>query len=255
MSMILEIYDSNTINKITTVLPIPKIKLFLDCANISQIREAYIDGSVSGFTTNPTLMRQARVNDYEKFALEAIDTVPDLPISFEVFSDDVETMEKEARKIASWGGKAYVKLPLTNPQGRSTVPLVERLSAEGFSLNITAVMTLQQVRTIAKAANPASKTIVSVFAGRVADTGRDPVPMIAECARILAPNSNAELLWASPRELLNVFHAHQSGAHIITATADIVKKMSLIGKDLDLYSLETVRMFYSDACAAGYRIV
>jgi transaldolase len=236
-------------------IPGCSVKIFLDGARIDQMKAAYAEGCAEGFTTNPTLMRQAQVPDYEKFAREAITAIPDLPISFEVFSDDLETMEKEARKIASWGGDTYIKIPVTNTAGASTAPLVQRLSAEGYSLNITAVMTLDQVRDIASAVHPDARTIVSVFAGRIADTGRDPMPIMTESARILEDNKNAQLLWASPRELLNIFHAQQCGAHIITATADIIKKMALIGKELEIYSLETVKMFYSDACAAGYRIV
>jgi transaldolase len=232
-----------------------KIKLFFDGAEIAQMKAAYTNPRVKGFTTNPTLMRKAGVTDYEAFAKEAIAAIPDRPISFEVFSDDFTTMEREARKIASWGGNTYVKIPVTNTQGEVAYPLIKYLSDEGISLNITAVMTLDQVKNIAAAINPRSRSIVSVFAGRVADTGVDPVPIMAESVRVLAKNPNAELLWASPRELLNMFQAEECGCHIITATKDIVDKMALIGKSLTEYSLETVKMFYYDAAAAAYKIV
>jgi len=231
------------------------IKLFLDGAEIAPMKAAYAERTVSGFTTNPTLMRKAGIADYEAFAREAIAAIPDMPISFEVFSDDFDSMEKEARKIASWGGDTYVKIPITDTKGQSACALIKKLSDEGVSLNVTAIMTPDQVRDVAAAINPQSRTIVSVFAGRIADTGVDPVPLMASYARMLADNPNAELLWASPRELLNVFHAVEAGCHIITATKDIVAKMALVGKDLRAYSLETVQMFYNDACAAGFKIL
>jgi transaldolase len=231
------------------------VKIFMDGARIEQMKAAYAEGVAEGFTTNPTLMRQAQIPDYEKFAREAIAIIPDLPISFEVFSDDLETMEKEARKIASWGGNTYIKIPVTNTQGMTTAPLIHRLSEEGYSLNVTAVMTVDQVKSISSVLNPQARTIISVFAGRIADTGRDPIPIMTECADVIKENKNAQLLWASPRELVNIIHAQQCGAHIITATPDIIRKMALIGKDLGDYSLETVKMFYNDARAAGYSIV
>jgi transaldolase len=232
-----------------------KIKLFFDGADIAQMKAAYKNPQVKGFTTNPTLMRKAGITDYEAFAREAIAAIPDLPISFEVFSDDFATMEREARKIASWGGNTYVKIPVTNTKAESACPLIKKLSDDGISLNVTALMTAKQVKDVAAAINPRSRTIISVFAGRIADTGVDPVPVMAECARILVGNPNAELLWASPRELLNLFQAEESGCHIITASKDIVDKTALIGKDLLEYSLETVKMFYNDARAAAYKIV
>ncbi len=232
-----------------------KIKLFMDGADLGAMARARDERLVSGFTTNPTLMRKAGIADYEAFARAAIAAIPDLPISFEVFADDWPTMEREARAIASWGGNTYVKIPITNTRRESAVPLIRKLSAEGFSLNVTAILTLDQVRAVADAAAPAARTIVSVFAGRIADTGVDPVPLMAEAARMLAVLPKAELLWASPRELLNLFHAEQSGCHIITATPDIIAKLKLVGKDLAAYSLETVKMFHDDARAAGFRIV
>ena len=231
-----------------------KIKLFMDGANLEEMRRAYSSRSVQGFTTNPTLMRKAGIENYEHFARAAVDAIPDLPISFEVFSDDFDGMEREARIIASWGRNIYVKIPVCNTRGESSVPLIRRLSEEGFALNVTAVMTLDQVHAINGAVSAQAPTIVSVFAGRVADTGRDPVPMMAESVRVLADKPRAELLWASPRELLNVFHAEQCGCHIITATADVIKKIPLIGKDLHKYSIETVKMFYDDAQSSGFRL-
>lgn len=231
------------------------IKLFMDGADIGAMTKAYAARSVQGFTTNPTLMKKAGIRDYEGFARQAIAAIPDLPISFEVFSDDFPTMEKEARAVASWGGDTYIKVPITNTQRDSAIPLIKKLSAEGFSLNVTAILTLDQVKAVARAIDPKARTIVSVFAGRIADTGRSPVPIMAEAAKILKSNPKAELLWASPRELLNVFEAQDCGCHILTATPDILAKLALVGKDLDQYSLETVKMFYADAQAAGFKIV
>jgi transaldolase len=232
-----------------------RVKLFQDGAELSAMKAARANGRVSGFTTNPTLMRKAGVTDYKAFANAAIKAIPDLPISFEVFSDDFPTMEKEAREIAGWGGDTYVKIPITNTKAESSLPLIERLSNEGFSINVTAMLTLKQVEGVAAAVSRASRTIVSVFAGRVADTGVDPVPMMTEAVQILAYLPKAELLWASPREVLNVRQAEECGCHIITATPDIIAKLSLFGKPLDAYSLETVAMFHNDARAAGYKIV
>jgi transaldolase len=232
-----------------------KIKLFMDGADLSAMTKARSQGLVSGFTTNPTLMRKAGISDYEGFARQAIAAIPDLPISFEVFSDDFPTMEREARAIASWGGNTYVKIPITNTKGESAAPLIRTLSAEGFSLNVTAILTLDQVRAVAAAAAPGSRTIVSVFAGRIADTGVDPVPLMSEAVGLLRGLPKAELLWASPRELLNLFQADACGCHIITATPDVIAKLALVGKDLAKYSLETVKMFHDDARAAGFRIV
>jgi len=232
-----------------------RIKLFQDGADLNDMVAAKQHKLVSGFTTNPTLMRKAGVSDFKAFAQKVIAAIPDLPISFEVFSDDFRTMELEAREIASWGGNTYVKIPITNTKGESAAPLIRKLSQEGFSLNVTAMLTLDQVATVADAAAPGSRTIVSVFAGRVADTGVDPVPLMTEAVTILGHLPKAELLWASPRELLNVVQANACGCHIITATPDIIAKISLIGKDLSQYSLETVKMFHDDARAAGFRLV
>ncbi|MCP4305545.1 MAG: transaldolase [bacterium] len=231
------------------------MKLFQDGADLAQMVSASHRGTVQGFTTNPTLMRKAGISDYKAFAQDAIRQIPALPISFEVFSDDFETMEREAGEIASWGGDTYVKIPITNTKGESALPLIERLSNDGLSINITAILTLEQVEGVAKSVHPKARTIVSVFAGRIADTGVDPVPVMTRSVAILADLPKAELLWASPREVLNVVQAKACGCHIITATPDILAKMALFGKSLDAYSLETVTMFHTDARAAGYKIV
>jgi transaldolase len=232
-----------------------RIKLYQDGAELPKMIAARAQGVVDGFTTNPTLMRKAGVSDYKEFAKKVIAAIPDLPISFEVFSDAFDMMEREAREIANWGGDTYVKIPITNTKGESAAPLVRKLSAEGFSLNVTAIMTLDQVEAVASAAASGARTIVSVFAGRIADTGVDPVPMMTKAVAILKDLPRAELLWASPREVLNVVQAEECGCHIITATPDLIAKVPLFGKDLSQYSLETVKMFYEDARAAGFKLV
>lgn len=231
-----------------------KIKLYQDGADLQQMIAARSRGDVQGFTTNPTLMMKAGVVDYKAFALKVIEAIPDLPLSFEVFSDDFDAMEREAREIASWGGDTYVKIPITNTKRESAAPLIEKLSDEGFSLNVTALMTLDQVEILARNINPNSRTIVSVFAGRIADTGRDPIPIMTESLRRLEGLPAAELLWASPREVLNVYQAEACGCHIITATPDILGKLSLRDKDLDEYSLEAIKTFYADAVTAGFKL-
>jgi transaldolase len=236
-------------------MPSLRVKLFQDGADLSSMIAARDRGLVSGYTTNPTLMRKAGISDYKAFALQVIAAIPDQPISFEVFSDDFATMEREAREIASWGGDTYVKIPITNTKGESAARLISVLSKEGFSLNVTAMLTLDQVETVAAAVSPQSRTIVSVFAGRIADTGVDPVPVMTKAVSMLSPLPKAELLWASPREVLNIAQAEDCGCHIITATPDIIAKLALRGKDLHQYSLETVKMFYDDASAAGFRLV
>lgn len=231
-----------------------KIKLFADGADISAMKEAYKEGVVKGFTTNPTLMKKAGVTDYQTFATAVLSEITDLPISFEVFSDEFDEMEQEAYKIASWGHNVNVKIPITNTKGESSIPLIKKLSSNGLSLNITAILTLEQVEAISKVLSPKVKSIVSVFAGRIADTGRDPVPIMKKSAEILQSNPSAELLWASSRELLNVFQAESCNCHIITVTNDILKKLALINRDLVELSLDTVKMFYKDAQSAGYKI-
>ena len=233
-----------------------RIKLFLDGAELPAMKEAVASNpAIKGFTTNPTLMRKAGVADYAAFAKEAIAAVGARSISFEVFSDDFETMEREAREIHTWGGNTYVKIPITNTKGVSSAALIRKLSAEGIPLNVTAILTAAQVREVASALAVKTPSIVSVFAGRIADSGVDPMPIMRECVRILRDRPKAELLWASPRELLNIFQAEDVGCHIITATKDVLAKLPLVGKDLTQYSLETVQMFYRDAHAAGYQLV
>ena len=231
-----------------------KIKLFADGADLPGIEEMAANPLVKGFTTNPTLMRKAGVADYKAFAMRALNLTGGRPISFEVFADDFGQMEAQALEIASWGSNVNVKIPVTNTKGEFCGPLVERLSHAGVQLNVTAVMTPDQVRRIAERLAPQTPAIVSVFAGRIADTGRDPVPLMAQCVGILEARPRAELIWASPRELLNIFHADQIGCHIITVTNDILKKLTLVGRSLDDYSLDTVKMFYNDAVEARFAL-
>lgn len=235
-------------------IPQFKIKLYADGADIEGMIEEYKKGIASGFTTNPTLMKKAGVKSYEEFAKSALKAIPDLPISFEVFSDDFSGMEREARKIGGWGDNVYIKIPVTNTKGESTAPLVKMLSDDGLKLNVTAILTVDQVKTVAKALSHSTPSIVSVFAGRIADTGIDPIPIMKESVKILKSNPKAELLWASTRELLNLIQAESCGCHIITITNDVLKKVPLVGKDLRELSLETVQMFYNDAKGAGYKI-
>jgi transaldolase len=231
-----------------------KIKLFADGADFEGICEMYANPRIQGFTTNPTLIRRAGIADYEGFAKKVLEAIPDRPVSFEVFADEFGEMERQARKIAAWGSNVNVKIPVTNTKGESAASLIGRLSKDGIVLNITAILTKDQVREVSAALVPETGAIVSVFAGRIADTGVDPVPFMADCVTILSDRPKAELLWASPRELLNVFQADSIGCHIITATNDILKKLPLVGKDLSQYSRETVEMFRKDAVAAGFDI-
>jgi transaldolase len=209
---------------------------------------------IKGFTTNPTLMRKAGITDYAAFAREAIAVVGDLPISFEVFSDDFDQMDRQARVIRGWGGATYVKIPVTNTRSESAAPLIQTLSGDGIALNVTALTTLEQVERVRDALAPGVPAIISVFAGRIADTGIDPVPLMAQAKRLLADRPDVELLWASPRELLNLFQADSVGCDILTATPDVLAKLPLVGKDLADYSLDTVTMFYNDAKAAGFSL-
>jgi len=231
-----------------------KIKLFADGADFNSILELYKDPRIQGFTTNPTLMRKAGISDYEQFGRKLLTAIADRPISLEVFADDLCGMEKQARTIATWGPNVNVKVPVTNTKGEFTGSLINRLSHDGIELNITAIMTLDQIGDVVDALDPNTPAIISVFAGRIADTGVDPVPLMAEAIKLLKDRPKAELLWASPRELLNVFQADEIGCHIITATSDILAKLKLVGKDLSEYSLDTVKMFYTDATAAGFSI-
>lgn len=232
-----------------------KIKLFSDGADWDSMMKMYRDNVVEGFTTNPSLMKKAGVTDYESFARKLLQAIPDMPISFEVFSDEFDQMEKEARKIATWGSNLYVKIPVTNTRGQSSAPLVKKLSAEGFKLNVTAILTIQQVKTVADALAPDVDSIISVFAGRIADAGCDPAPIMKECMKIVKSKPRIELLWASTRELFNIFQAEECGCHIITVPPSILQKLSLVGRSLEEYSLNTVKTFYKDASDAGYKII
>lgn len=231
-----------------------KIKIFADGADLKTMIEQSKQGIVKGFTTNPTLMKKGGVKDYEPFAKEVLKHIPDRSISFEVFSDEFDEMEKQAKIIASWGKNVAVKIPITNTKGDSSIPLVKKLSGEGLTLNVTAILTLEQVQAVKEALNPNVSAIVSVFAGRIADTGRDPMPYMIESAKILKSIPKAELLWASSRELLNVFQAEEAGCQIITVTNDILGKLSKVNFDLTELSLDTVKMFYRDACEAEFKI-
>jgi transaldolase len=231
-----------------------RIAIYADGADVREMVAARDAGIVKGFTTNPTLMRKVGITDYAAFAKEALAATGDMPISFEVFADEFDEMERQAKLISTWGEPVFVKIPITNTKGESSIPLIQRLSAAGVKLNITAILTLQQVREVVDALDANTPAIVSVFAGRIADTGVDPVPLMQEAAAICAAKPKAELLWASPRELLNIFQAEEVGCHIITVTPDLLKKLSMVGKPLDELSLDTVKMFYNDATAAGFKL-
>ncbi|TSA09867.1 MAG: transaldolase [Deltaproteobacteria bacterium] len=231
-----------------------QVKLFADGADKAGMLEMYRNPLIKGFTTNPTLMCKAGVNDYKAFAQDIVKVIPDRPISLEVFSDEFDEMEQQAQEISSWGENINIKIPVMNTRRQPSYDLVRRLSKAGVKLNVTALMTLEQVREVSAALAAAPHAYVSVFAGRIADTGRDPVPLMAAAVELLRPYPQLELIWASPRELLNVFQANDVGCHIITATNDILKKLSIVGKDLHDYSLDTVKMFYNDALQAGYKL-
>lgn len=230
------------------------IKLFADGANLDGIVKLSANRLIRGFTTNPTLARNAGVSDYEEFGRKVLAAVPDRPVSLEVFADEFPEMLRQARTIATWGKNVNVKIPVTNTRKEFSGDVIRQLSADGVVVNVTAIMTLEQVRRVAESLAPATPAIVSVFAGRIADTGVDPVPLMTEALKILHQRPKAELLWASPRELLNIFQADAIGCHIITATSDVLAKLSLVGKDLEAYSLETVQMFRRDALGAGFEI-
>jgi transaldolase len=224
-----------------------KVKLFADGADLATMLEMYRKPYIKGFTTNPTLMRKAGITNYEEFGREILRAIPDRPISLEVFADEFAEMERQAKKIAGWGDNVYVKIPVTNTRREPALDLICRLTHAGVKLNVTALMALEQVVDVASALSGGAPSCVSVFAGRVADTGCDPVPLMTSAVEIVSRYPGMELIWASPRELLNVFQADCIGCHIITATSDILKKLTLIGKDLHDYSLETVQMFFEDA--------
>lgn len=229
-----------------------KVKLFADGADKAGMLEMYGKPYIRGFTTNPTLMQKAGLSDYKSFAQSVLAAIPDRPISFEVFSDNFDEMERQANEIASWGENVYVKIPVTNTDREPAYPLVKRLSQSGVKVNVTAILTLDQVKHVVDGVADGALSCVSVFAGRIADTGRDPVPIMTECVALMKAAPRAELIWASPRELLNIFQADAIGCHIITVTNDILKKLSLVGKDLADYSLDTVKMFYEDGRKAGF---
>lgn len=229
-----------------------KVRIFADGADRAAMLEMAAKPYITGFTTNPTLMRKAGVADYRAFARDILRAIPDKPISFEVFSDDFVEMERQALEIADWGCNVYVKVPITNTLRQSSCELVRRLARQNVKLNVTALMTLAQVRDVVQVLSPEVPSYVSVFAGRIADTGRDPIPVMAAAVELLKVNPKAELIWASPREVLNIFHADSIGCHVITVTSDILKKIEIVGKSLDDYSLETVKMFRADAITAGF---
>src|SRR5947207_11483577 len=230
------------------------VKIFADGADKAGMLEMYAKPFVKGLTTNPTLMRKAGITDYKAFSLDILKAIPDRPISLEVFSDEFADMERQALEIAGWGENVYVKIPVTNTKREASYNLIEKLAAKKVKLNVTALMTTVQVRDVVAALDPDVPSYVSVFAGRIADTGLDPVPLMAKAVGLLKAAPAAELIWASPRELLNIFQADAIGCHIITVTHDVLKKLDLVGKDLAEYSLDTVKMFYGDAKAAGYTL-
>jgi len=231
-----------------------RVKIYADGADLAGMLEMYQKRYIRGFTTNPTLMNQAGIRDYRAFAHQVLDAIPDRPISFEVFSNEFAEMERQAREIAGWGANVYVKIPVTNTKREPAYDLAHRLSHAGVKVNVTALMTLSQVNQVVDAVTGGAPSCISVFAGRIADTGRDPVPLMAAAVELVRTASGAELIWASPRELLNVFQADAIGCHIITMTNDILKKLALVGKDLDDHSLDTVKMFYDDATKAGFTL-
>ncbi|HKU45124.1 MAG TPA: transaldolase [Polyangiales bacterium] len=231
-----------------------KIKIFADGADQQGMLEMYKNPRIAGFTTNPTLMRKAGISDYRAFAKAILATIPDRPISFEVFADEFDQMERQAREIQSWGRNVYVKIPVMNTQKKPAYELVKHLSSAGVQLNVTALLHLDQVRAVTSALAGGAPSVISVFAGRIADTGVDPMPLMSAALEVVRPHEQIELLWASPREVLNIYQADEVGCHIITATNDLIKKLSLAEKDLLEFSHETVKMFYDDARAAGYQL-
>jgi transaldolase len=231
-----------------------KIKIFADGADKANMLEMYEKSFIKGLTTNPSLMKKAGIADYREFCKDILFFIKDKPLSFEVFSDNFSEMEKQALEISSWGKNVYVKIPITNTKKESCFDLVKKLTDQKIKVNVTAVMTLEQVKNISHALNPDVPSYVSVFAGRIADTGFDPVPLMKSAVDLLKALPASELIWASPRELLNIFQANEIGCHIITVTNEILKKLPLIGYDLNDYSLDTVKMFYTDALSVGYRL-
>jgi len=231
-----------------------KVKIFSDGADLKTMIEMNSKDYIKGLTTNPTLMRQSGITNYSQFAQKVLSEIKSKPISFEVFSDDFDEMYDQALKITSWGENTYVKIPVTNSKGRSSENLITKLSHEGIKVNVTAIMTLNQVQKISSCLNPEIDSYISIFAGRIADTGIDPVPIMKNALKLINNNKKCELIWASPRELLNIIQADNIGCHIITVTHDLLKKLKFIGYDLDKYSLDTVQMFYNDSVVAGFKI-
>jgi transaldolase len=231
-----------------------RIKIFADGADEKGIAELAANPMIKGYTTNPTLMRAAGVSDYEAFAHRVLEVVTEAPISFEVFADEWDEMERQARKITTWGKNVFVKIPITNTRGESAAALMHKLACDGIRLNITGMLTVDQVRTSTESLAGGPECIISVFAGRVADTGVDPIPLMCEALDVMRPHANLELLWASPRELLNIVQADAIGCHIITVTHDLLKKLPILGRDLADYSLDTVKMFHRDAKTAGFAL-
>lgn len=229
-------------------------KVYADGADIKEMLRVHNEGFVKGFTTNPTLMKKSGITDYEKFAKDVLREITKAPVSFEVFSDEFPEMKRQALKLSKMAENVYVKIPITNSVGESSIPLIAELTEMGVKLNVTAIMTVQQVREISNVLTSSTPTVISVFAGRIADTGIDPVALMKECVDILKGIDGTELLWASPREILNYYQAQEIGCDIITITPSLINKIKLKGKDLDEYSLETVQMFYNDACAVGYKL-
>jgi len=237
-----------------TLYDLLDVKMFADGADEATMLEMANLPYIQGLTTNPTLMKKAGVSDYRQFAKSILSVIRDKPVSFEVFSDTHSEMERQATEIASWGDNVYVKIPITNTKAESSLSTVKRLVSKGVKVNVTAIMTVEQVANVVGVLDSEVPSYVSVFAGRIADTGIDPVPIMSRCVGLLDSNKTAELIWASPRELLNVFQANKVGCHVITATSDILRKLKLVGKDLDEFSIETVMMFHEDAKEAGYTL-
>ncbi|VGR41930.1 translaldolase [Streptococcus pyogenes] len=231
------------------------VKVFSDGAVLETMLKDLQTGLVTGFTTNPSLMKKAGISSYIGFAKEVLAKITDYPVSFEVFADDLASMEKEAEKIASLGDNVYVKIPVTTSTGESTCPLIQKLSAKGIKLNVTAIFTIEQTQAVVDHLTARVPAIVSVFAGRIADTGVDPMPIMEEALRICRQKEGVELLWASPRETYNIYQADQLGVDIITCTTDLIAKLPLQGKDLEDYSLETVQMFLKDSTSLGFKIL
>jgi len=230
------------------------VKIFADGADKARVLELYANKAIKGFTTNPTLMRQAGISDYEGFAKDILAHIKDRPISFEVFSDDFAEMERQALKIGAWGSNVFVKIPVTNTKGASAAPLIRRLVEQDVQLNVTAILTMEQIDEVVAALKGTRHSYVSVFAGRIADTGRDPLPFMRHAVAACNQAGGMEVIWASPREVLNIFQADEIGCHVITVTPDIFKKLATAGKNLGDFSLDTVKMFYNDGAAAGFKL-